>query len=186
MPTKKQQRESEEATGEGCFGTYSDDDDNCNNDCPDYDDCIERTDEIEFDLADLDDDDDDSDEDETEDTDEEQEEEEEEVEFDPSSIDLSDPTTRIDALADLELDELLTVAEFYKIKITGDARKDDSEVMILIDDHFDNLQEEESEEEGEKPKPRQRKRKEKEVVDPEPEEDTPEIEGGQNDEGDGN
>ena len=167
MPKKKV--EQEEAR-EGCYGTYSDDDDNCNDDCPDYDDCIERTEEIESDLADLDDDD--SGEDETEEVDDgvEDDLEEQEEDFDPSTVDLSDPATRIDALADLELPELLAVAKFHKIKITGDARKDDSEIMILIDDHFDNLpddKEEELEEEEEEPKPKPRKRKKK----PEPEQE---------------
>lgn len=186
MPTKKEKREAEESAREGCFGTYADDDDNCDG-CPDNEEgeCEDRTAEIEGDLAELNDDDEDETEEEAPDDDLEDDPEGEEddpgdsKDFDPDSVDLTNPETRIDTLANLELDELVAVAKLYKITLSDEAKKDDSELMILIDDYFDNLPDDlepEPEEEEEKPKPRRRRKKKEVEPDPEPEEDPEEEE----------
>ncbi len=160
MPTKKEKREAEEKenTREGCFGTFSDDDENCE-DCDDLEGCTERTKEIEDGLSE----DTDDEGDEVEEP-EEEADESDSKDFDPASVDLSDSATRIDTLADLSAGDLLSLAEHHKVKIPDDAKKDESEMMILIDDHFDNLPDEEPEEK-EDPEP---KKKDKE---PEPESD---------------
>lgn len=173
MPTKKEDREAEESketTREGCFGTFSDDDENCE-DCDDLEDCTERTKEIEDGLSEDTDEEDDEVEEAEDDPDEELEDDESDSkDFDPASVDLSDSVTRIDTLADLSAGDLLSLAKHYKVKIPDDAKEDESEIMILIDDHFDNLPDEEPEEK-EDPKPKKKVEESEAESDPDSDED---------------